>query len=703
MQTIILAGGEGTRLRPLTAETPKPLVKILGESAIERLLTRLRACGIRSATLCTHYQAEKLRETLGTQSHGVRLHYCREETPLGTAGCVRLAWNGDDVLILSGDGVCGFDYKAITDFHHDTEADVTIVAREVDDPREYGLMTVDKDSRITGFLEKPGYDECLTNLANTGAYVISKEVIWRIPEGEKVDFAQDVFPRLLAEGKKLCAYVDRSYWYDIGDIPSLLKCQNDLLKREGKEYLVDKTASVGDGTMITSSVIENGAAVGADSRVMSSLISEGACIAGKADICEAVICKNVTAGEGLIMKRYSALGQDCVVGSDVTVEEGARVAPRTKIPDGAVIRTDISSGEYYSLSFGEDGEVKGVFGSLDTHRFGLAAGTALSVGSIAIGGGGEGTEALSLGFRSAGVTVYNLDRASFGETIFCARKLNCTHCAYVDGEIKLLSSASAELTRAEERKIEQTYNRLPVNPSSKARLIDGAAVSNLYLEHLRSAMPKEPTLNITLRTECDREAELFSEIVKDGEGEKVTFTIASDHRTVSALTEESVIPYENLIILCCKAHFEKRKSVVLPPRAPLVCDNLAAEYRSSVIRATNSRELSLFCCDPLELIAEVTAYVTARGISLSAAVSELPQVVYTKRIIEAPDGLPKILSEGFEGTKAGSDIVLESGGAKAFVRPLKNGKAVSLYIESVSQEAAGEISADILRRLNRLP
>ena len=702
MQTIILAGGEGTRLRPLTADTPKPLIKILGEPTIERLLRNLRSAGIRSATVCTHYLGDVLRDALGTQSHGVRLKYCREEYPLGTAGCVRLAWNGDDVMILSGDGVCGFDYRAILDFHASSGADITIVAREVDDPREYGLMTVSDDMRVTGFIEKPGYDDCLTNLANTGAYVISKDIIARIPEGEKVDFAQDVFPKMLAEGKRLCVYKDVSFWYDIGDIPSLLKCQRELLEREGKHSLIMPTASVAPDATVSDTVIEDGAALGKGSRAMSSLICEGATVAGGADISEAVIGKNVTTGEGLIMKRFSALGEGCVVGSSVTIETGARIAPRTKIPDGAIIRTDILGGEFTALSFSDGGEAHGLHGASEHLRFGAAVGAALAISEIALGGNGENFEALSLGLRSSGVTVYSLQGASLGETVFCARQLGCAYCAFVDENVHLISSGSMTLARPDERKVEQAYNRSTYSDSAHGRLIDGAAVSNLYLNHLRELMPEGPQISILLRTDSEREAAVFSEIVRDSEGERVTFTIASDRRTVSATTDGAVVPYENLLILCCKAHFQHRRSVVVPPRAPLLCDKLAAESRSSVMRtATQAHPLSLFCCDPLVLISELVQYLTERKISLTEAVSELPEVVYTKRIIETPEGLPKIMSEGFKGAKAGGDVMLEREGARAFVRPLKSGRAVSLYIESVSQEAAGEISADVIRRLKQ--
>ncbi len=697
MQTVILAGGEGTRLRPLTSQTPKPLVRIAGKSPAERLLKQLREAGIRSATLCTHYRAEQLKEALGSRSNGVRLRYVKEEYPLGTAGCVRNAWNGDDVLVLSGDSVCGFDISAILAFHEKSSADVTIVTREVSDPREYGLLTVGDDGRITGFIEKPGYDECLTNLANTGAYVISKEVMKRIPEGEKTDFASDVFPALLAEGKRLFAYTDRTFWHDIGDIPSLLAAQRDILSRDGVENLTEG-ADIADGTTVSGgSVIEGGASVGGG-RIISSLILSGATVASGADICEAVIGENVTAGEGLIMKRFSALGDGCVVGSDVTVGEGARIAPRTKIPDGAIIRSDISDAGYSSLSFGEDGEAKGLHGAEDHLRFGLAVGAALGEENIAIGGIGRGAEAISLGLRAAGVAVYDLGRASFGETVYCARRLECGHFIHVGEEISLLRSSDLTLPRREERKIEQAFNRSAQSAADRpAQKIDGSAASGLYLRHLRSLLPKENQIRASLRTDDFREAEIFSGLWRDGDGEKVSFSVASDRRTVSASTERSVLSYENLVILCCKSYFEKRRSVVLPRRAPLSCEEIAKQYRSSAIRSEG--ELSLFFCDPIELIFELSAYLSKRGISLDAAVSELPKVVYTRRIIEAPEGLPKIMGEGFGDARAGSDITLENGGARAYVRPLKSGKAVSLYIESVSAEAAGALSEDITRRI----
>ena len=142
MQVVILAGGEGSRLRPLTADTPKPLVRLLGVPVIERLTALLFKCGFREATVADWYLADKLEKSLGSLSNGVKLRYVREDVPLGTAGCVRRAWDGeDDVLVVSGDSVCGFDFSRIAGYFEKTKADVVIVTHRVADPREYGLVT----------------------------------------------------------------------------------------------------------------------------------------------------------------------------------------------------------------------------------------------------------------------------------------------------------------------------------------------------------------------------------------------------------------------------------------------------------------------------------------------------------------------------------------------------------------------------------
>lgn len=703
MQAIILCGGEGTRLCPLTSSRPKPLVRILGEPALKRLLRALSGSGIDEAVLCTRYLSQKIEDELGSECCGVRLRYSREDSPLGTAGCVRAAYDGvsEEVLILSGDGVTGFDYRDILSRHKSSKADVTIVAREVDDPREYGLMTV-SDGVITGFIEKPGFDKCITNLANTGCYVVSGKVVMRIPEDTDVDFARDVFPELLQGGSRLCAYIDRSYWYDIGDIPSLLECQRGLLEMSGIRNLILPGAQVLSGSTVSMSVLEEGSALGGGSRVISSLIGKNSSVSGDADISEAVIGENCTVGSGIIMMKDSVLGDGCVVGSGVTLREGVRVAANTKIPDGAVVRTDIGSRTYGTLTFSENGVAEGLFDPGDLMRFGETCKRALRVGSVAMGGAGENFEPISLGIRSAGGDVFDLRGCSFGETVFCARRLGCEYMIYCDDDIRLLPVSTLELERSVERKIEQEYLRGENHGKGRGRIIPGAAESAVYISKIKKIYPDEPKIRAKLNTENLREAELFSEIITGGEGEEVVFTTASDHRTVSATTEEAVIPYENLVILAAKAELERGRSVTVLPDSPLVIEEICPDSEGAVCRQpSREKPLESWLCDPIDLIARVIKYLTETGKSLTLASRELPEIIYTRRIIEAPEGLPKLLSKGFEGTRAGRDITLESAGAKAYIRPLRTGKALKLYIESVSMEAAREIAEDVKKRLDR--
>ncbi len=700
MQTVILCGGEGTRLKPLTDNLPKPLVKILGEPALKRLLRDLNRCGIKTATLCTRYLSEKIEDALGSSCEGVTLKYSKEDYPLGTAGCVRNVFDGGDALILSGDGVTGFDYKKIIEFHRSKSADITIVCREVSDPREYGLVTVSGD-RISGFLEKPGYDKCLTNLANTGCYVISSDVIKSIPQGEPADFARDVFPAALKAGKRLFAYRDNTFWHDVGDIPSLLSCQRDLLSQEKKDNLIFDSASVAPGCTLNSCVLEPGSSLGANSRAISSLIGRDSVIADGADLSEAVISEHCTAGSGLIMMKNSVLGEGSVVGSGVVVCEGVRVSPGSKIRDGAIIRTDLNPHSGTGLAFSESGRCEGVSGTLEYVRLGMAAVSALNIKRAVLGGGGEAYEPLSLGMRYSGADVFTLHGSTVGEAVFAARRLECDYVFFAADTPMIFSAYTVDIERADERKIERLYERFESKKTTPGNLISADPEAEAYIARLKNLLPKNLGGTYGIRAENPRENYLFNKIFGEHTGEKTIFTVAPDSLTVTAKDGENVLSYENLLILASASNAEIFGETVLFPEAPELCDFYAGEHGGKVAREpSKSAPVSGFCYDPTELIVLVVKYLSDRGISLSGACSELRPLIYTRSVIEVPEGLPKLLADGFKESRAGRELRLDRDGAKAYIRPMKSGRAMKLYIESVSLEAAEELSADILKRLS---
>lgn len=710
MQIVILAGGEGSRLRPLTSDTPKPLVRMLGEPVIKRLLSLLFTCGFREATVADYYLADKLEESLGEFSNGIKLSYVREDAPLGTAGCVRKAWNGtDDVLVVSGDSVCGFDFNKICRYHKKMSADVTIVTHKVADPREYGLVTADEKGGVIGFLEKPGYDSCLTDVANTGTYVISSDIIARIPKDEKTDFAMDVFPQLLKEDKRLFAFTESKIWHDIGDIPSLLNCQRELLQLEGMDRLILDGASVAESAIVAAeSVVEGGASVGAECRVQGSLILSGASLGEGSTAVRAVIGENVTTGRGCRFGELSAVGSGCVIGSAVTVDSGVRIENGVRIPSGAHIRSDVSSGGYKPLSFGDLGETEGVgISAVSAVRLGMAISKALCIRDITVGFSGSSesiAQAVSLGLRTEGTAVYSLSDSAFGETVFAARKLGTKYAVYVSDEIRLMRSDRIELARSEERKVEQAFNRGELGGEKNAPLINAEAASALYINELKSRISAPVRAKITLKTDSLPEAAAFSKVfgdVSQNEGESLEFIVASDRMSVFCSAEGRIVPYEKLILIACRHWFSKRMNVRLPQRAPLSCDDYARMEGQTVthVSASDDLELSPFSYDPLMLIADVMGYLADRSISLNAAAAELPEIVYTRRTVEVGEALPKILRRDFADLRRGRDIVLDSDGAKAYVRPSKSGRSLAMYVESVSQEAADAVCEDVIKRL----
>ena len=243
MKAVIMAGGEGTRLRPLTCDSPKPMAHLCGRPVLEYILDLLQEHDVLDAAVTMRYIPSAITAHFGDGYRQMRLSFSEEDKPLGTAGSVRLAvdsqWGGadDDVLIISGDALTDIDLSEACAFHKSRHAAATLIVTRVADPREYGLAEFDREGRITGFLEKPGWGQAATDAANTGIYILSPEALESIPADTNFDFAKDLFPLLLRDGLPLYAYETKDYWCDIGDLTTYLTCQRDILEGRVKTNL----------------------------------------------------------------------------------------------------------------------------------------------------------------------------------------------------------------------------------------------------------------------------------------------------------------------------------------------------------------------------------------------------------------------------------------------------------------------------------
>lgn len=236
MKAVIMAGGEGTRLKAVTGELPKPLVPMLGRPMMEHIILLLKACGFTDICAAVKYRAQDIMDCFGDGSRlGVKLQYRVEEEPLGTAGGVKNCadfYGDEDFLVISGDAACDFDLAALMRAHKQRSAAVTLALYRHPEPLSYGLAVTDGEDRIRAFIEKPVWGRVVTDLVNTGIYILSPEAMEKVPVGQRFDFAKDLFPLLLREEALLSGLPMEGYWCDVGSPLSYYKCCVDAL--EGK-------------------------------------------------------------------------------------------------------------------------------------------------------------------------------------------------------------------------------------------------------------------------------------------------------------------------------------------------------------------------------------------------------------------------------------------------------------------------------------
>ncbi|WP_313562280.1 nucleotidyltransferase family protein, partial [Ruminiclostridium cellobioparum] len=226
MKAIIMAGGEGSRLRPLTCDLPKPMVPVLNKPVLEHTIELLKNYGIKEIGITLMYHPQIIKDYFGSGKNlGVKITYFIEESPLGTAGGIKNAESflDEPFIVISGDSITDLNLEMAVEYHREKNSLATIILSKVDDPLEYGVVLTDGTGRITGFLEKPSWGELFSDTVNTGTYILEPEILNYIDADKNLDFSRDLFPRLLSASKKMYGYVAPEYWCDMGDIRSYIK------------------------------------------------------------------------------------------------------------------------------------------------------------------------------------------------------------------------------------------------------------------------------------------------------------------------------------------------------------------------------------------------------------------------------------------------------------------------------------------------
>jgi mannose-1-phosphate guanylyltransferase len=350
LEAILLVGGQGTRLRPLTIATPKPLLPTAGVPFLAHQLAKAAAYGVTRVLMATFYRAEMFAKCLGDGSaFGLEIEYIQEETPLDTGGAIRNAASAlrggpdDPVVVLNGDVLSGHDIAAQVAGHRAAGAAVTLHLVEVPDPARFGCVPVDADGRVTAFLEKT--PDPVTNRINAGCYVFRREVIDRIPRGRRVSVERETFPELISAGELILGYVDTAYWLDVGTPEAFVCGSRDLVLGElassalpgpcGEVLvlpggIIEPGAKVGGGT-----VVGAGCRVGPDAQVEGSVLFDGAVVGQGAVIRSSAVGRTARIGDGAVLDG-AVIGDGARIGSGNELANGLRVWPETEIGPSAI-------------------------------------------------------------------------------------------------------------------------------------------------------------------------------------------------------------------------------------------------------------------------------------------------------------------------------------------------------------------------------
>ena len=511
IKAVIMAGGEGTRLRPLTCNRAKPMIPVINLPVIEHAINLLKRHDINDIIISLFYLPENIQNYFGDGSDwDVNISYSVEETPLGTAGGVKQAIGDskDTFIVLSGDGIIDFDITTILEYHKQKESLFTIILNRVSTPTEYGIVITREDGAIDKFLEKPAWSEVFSDTANTGMYVIEPALIEQyVPGAQKFDFSMDLFPLLQENNVPIYGYIADGYWCDVGNLTSYSDVHRDILeglvsidipgKKIGKKVWAGKDVDIHPEAKIKGpvllgnfvrikkgaevaefSVIGDNCVIEENASVRRSVILHSTVIGPKCELRGTVIGKRCVFQEAVSVNEGSVVSDDCLLGSDVYIPSGIRVWPDKIIEDGTRLTTDLIWGQMEKKTlFSSDGVV-GTFNAKITPEFGAKLGSALGAylgkdSNVVISRDTTAAarlikRAITAGFLSMGVNVFDMEVESVPVNRYSTRFLNADMGCYIQIspmtglqfiQIRLFDKYGFELAMNMEKKIENIYYR----------------------------------------------------------------------------------------------------------------------------------------------------------------------------------------------------------------------------------------------------
>ena len=548
MKAIIMAGGQGTRLRPLTSNQPKPMIRIANLPCMEHIVNLLAHHGFTDVTVTLQFMPEEIQDYFGDGSDwGVNMRYSIEDAPAGTAGSVKMAeqqlgLHGERFLIISGDALTDANLSQVVRFHEEKSAEATMVLKSVENPLDFGIVITEEDGRISRFLEKPAWGQVFSDTVNTGIYLLEPSVMDEIPDPEEgeYDFSKDLFPKLLDGGRQLYGFVTDAYWEDIGTLEQYASAQREVLDgrvqgvrppgtrlREniyvgrrakvddeeledpvviGDNVRVDEGAKISPYTVIGSNVV-----IAAGATVERSIVAEGTYVGEGAELIDTLVGRNSYIQPRARILERSALGDDVIVGEGATIAPEVKVYPHKTIESGANVTQSLIYETMGLRTVFKGGIVSGKFNVDLTPEFVIrlssSFGTTLDPGAVVTLGRDSSSSAIvakramTAALLGTGVNVRDLRAAHAGVVRHDVLAGKSSAGAHVragedpdDVEILFFSSDATPMTESDQRGVEkyfvrEEYRRAYTNDVGEL-IFPGRAVEQ-YVERLERAASRE--------------------------------------------------------------------------------------------------------------------------------------------------------------------------------------------------------------------
>ena len=572
IKAVIMSGGMGTRLRPLTCHLPKPMVPIFNKPVMEYGIELLKKHGIKDIAITLYYLPDKIMDYFGDgRDFGINLKYYIEDKPLGTGGSVKNAYEflNDTFIVISGDAFTNIDLSKAYKFHRERKSKATLVLKRENIPLEYGVVITDNDGKIIRFLEKPSWGEVFSDTINTGIYILEPEVLDYYKVGENFDFSKDLFPKLLRDNIPIYGYIAEEYWCDVGDLDSYIETHGDIFIDNHKHYLIGENQKdgiwlgentviekgaqinspvyIGSNTVIKEgaiiepyTVIGNNCTIGEGSSIKKSIIWDEVDILKNSEIRKAVICNNVFIDNRTRIFEGVAIGAYTTIAANTTIKPNIKIWPYKKIDGETVIKKNLVWEEGIQKKLFGDRNISGVFNQNiipeNATRLGAAMATALgSKGVYIISCDGDNLSkslksSIISGILSTGAQIIDIKNSTLPICRFGIKYFDADGGVYIGRDIlennrifiEILDNKGGNIDKNKRRKIEKSLSIDDFKRVSGDEIQDIVSISNFSSIYLREGREKLKYIDIIQR-------------------ERPTIIISSPSENISKLAEEFLL------------------------------------------------------------------------------------------------------------------------------------------------------------------